>query len=94
MNILLRVAECDRTLGIQRSWKDRLRDVWNRGFKILNFPLADITVGNEHLYNLAIHGRKHFVVTAVIGVHQNIATENLSGTRMLYTTWKTFLCKL
>ena len=66
----------------------------DRGFKILNFPLADITVGNEHLYNLAIHGRKHFVVTAVIGVHQNIATENLSGTRMLYTTWKTFLCKL
>ena len=51
---------------------------------MLNFPLTDITVGNEHLYNLALHGREPFVVTALIGVHQNIATENLSGIRMLY----------
>ena len=40
----------------------------DRGFKIINFPLADITVGNEHLYNLAIHTREHSVEIVVIGV--------------------------
>ena len=63
----------------------------DRGFKILNFPLADITFVNEYLYNSAIHGRKHFVVTAVIGVHQNIATENLSGTHHTYQHLKSRL---
>ena len=65
----------------------------DRGFRILNFPLADITVGNEYLYNLTIYGRKHFVGTAVIIVHQNIATENLY-TFILHGRLSCVNCKL